>query len=211
MRWLDDYISEREGRAFKKQLPRLQKRLGEVDWPPPTYSYCISGNTLRAFPGCHNRPRDLVDGWAERVWKGIEPSELAKAITSKAGFEKWHDSLHTALKRRWRYYEGEVPSLAHRLKLVDLLIKWLSQHNFGSDELKQAFEKNAHCALDSQVLSKLNACYSCALPLRNPSMGDIVNMNTYLICQKLVERFSNRFGGTPLLFDYYAWQRGGAK
>lgn len=211
MEFLDDYIADSEGRAFERQVQRIHEKLKKCKWPKPSSSYCISGNTLRAFQGWYNRPRDLVDGWAERAFRRIDPTELTELIASKEGFDAWHASLHMALTRRWRYYEGSTPSLAHGLKLVDLFVKWLSQQDFGCPDLTEAFVNNAHCALDSQVLSKLNACYSYALPLGKPSMGDIINMNTYRLCQKLIERFAGQYGGTPLLFDYYAWQRGGAK
>jgi hypothetical protein len=40
-------------------------------------------------------------------------------------------------------------------------------------------------------------------------MGHIANEHTYNFCQDLVAEFAASCGGTPLLFDYYAWKRGG--
>ncbi|VAW77598.1 hypothetical protein MNBD_GAMMA14-1284 [hydrothermal vent metagenome] len=134
---------------------------------------------------------------------------MTKRIESREGFLEWHEFLLASLERRWRYYEGGVPDLAHRLKLVDLFIKWLSGYDFGEPRFIEALEHNAHCALDSQTLHKMNICYSNALPIARPSMGNIANMRSYLLCQDLIDRFATRFGGTRLLFDYFAWRKGG--
>ena len=49
-----------------------------------------------------------------------------------------------------------------------------------------------------------------ALPIRKPSMGDIHSENTYAFCQTLITNFATHFGGSRLLFDYFAWRRGGS-
>ena len=73
----------------------------------------------------------------------------------------------------------------------------------------RGFEAHAHCALDRHTLTKLNGCLSFALPMPHASMGNILTNNTYVFCQDLISEFTRHCGGTPLLFDYFAWKRGG--
>lgn len=209
MERLDNYFSAKCGADFARRLPALRKKLGVVDISHRKPGYGVSGNTFRAFQGWENRPSDLYNGWAERITEALDPRKIAMQLESCEGFLEWHMLLLASLERRWRYYEGGIPELAHRLKLVDLFIKWLSAHDFGESRLTAALERNAHCALDSQTLRKMNESYSNALPLGNPSMGNVSNMRAYLLCQDLIERFSTHFGGTRLLFDYYSWKKGG--
>ncbi len=92
--------------------------------------------------------------------------------------------------------------------MVDLYIKWLCSNNECSEKLANSLIKYAYCALDSQILTKLNEALNHALPIRKPSMGDIANQYTYDYCQSLIKDFSETYNGTRLLFDYYAWERG---
>lgn len=45
--------------------------------------------------------------------------------------------------------------------------------------------------------------------MSNPSMKDIHNHVTYTFCQDAITEFAEASGGTRLLFDEYAWKRGG--
>ncbi len=208
---LDDYFCERTGAAFERRLPVLRKKLGAVNILNRKAGYGISGNTFRAYQGWHNRPIDIYNGWAERITESLEPKTLAEKISTRDGFLVWHAQLSASLKRRWRYYEGATPKLPHQLKLVDLFIKWLSSHSFAEPKFTAALEMNANCALDSQTLKRMNEAYSNVLPLGKPSMGHITNMATYMLCQDLIQRFSVHFGGSRLLFDYFAWKKGGGR
>jgi hypothetical protein len=209
MQRLDDYFCERTGAAFARRLPVLRRKLGAVDISHRSSGYGVAGNTFRAYPGWGNRPSDIYNGWAERITKSLDPKSLAKEIATRDGFLDWHTALSISLERRWRHYEGTVPDLAHRLKLIDLFVKWLSSHNFREPQFLAALERNGNCALDSQTLRKMNQAYSNALPIGKPSMGNITNVRSYLLCQDLIQRFSVRFGGSRLLFDYFAWRKGG--
>jgi hypothetical protein len=84
----------------------------------------------------------------------------------------------------------------------------IPRRNFGS-AVKEGFINHAICPLDRQILARLNECLSGALPMASPSMGHIANMRTYDFCQELIADFAGSCGGTPLLFDYWAWKRGG--
>jgi hypothetical protein len=139
----------------------------------------------------------------------ISPAELAHAIGTRDGFLSWHTSLADSLDLHWTRYQPGSLSFAHRYKLVDLFVKWLSTHDFGAPNLTEALVAHANCALDSQTLGMLNECLSMALPIVNPSMGDIHSRSTYDFCQDLIGEFSAHYGGTRLLFDYFAWRPGG--
>jgi len=209
MHRLDDYISAKYGAKYVRSIPKIVKELGALDISirKPGF-YGVSGNTFRAYQGWDNQPSVIFNGWAKRIVESIDPQNLSKQIKEREGFLEWHDSLFSSLERRWRYYEGSTPDLAHKLKMIDLFIKWLSAHNLGNPKIITALVRHANCALDSQTLDMMNKCYSNALPLGKTSMGNIKTIQSYLLCQDLIDRFSRRFGGTRLLFDYYAYKRG---
>jgi len=139
----------------------------------------------------------------------LAPVDLAATLSTPESFQTWHDSLANSLQKHWYRHEHRRLSFAHQYKLTDLFIKWLSRHDFGSPQVSLGFEKYANCALDRQTLAKLNECLSLALPMPAPSMGHILGPTTYRFVQSAVAAFSAHCEGTPLLFDYYAWKKGG--
>lgn len=208
---LQPYMSDRWGQEFARRLPALRKQLGVQPWNLGNTNFGVSGNTFRAFRVRRYRPSDLYQDWARRQSDRLDSDALALRISTYPGFVAWHASLQSSLGRYWRKWQGEPLSAAHRRKLIDLYVKWLSRHDLGHPPLTSAFEANAHCAIDSQVLQAINICYSQALPLRNPSMSHVDAEITYQFRQELIRAFANRYGGTNLLFDYFAWAKGGSQ
>jgi len=209
MQPIASYFSASLQCQFKAALPHLRKRLAVTPFSKRDAKFGVAGETLRVFRKCRNRPSMVYRTWAKEVCEDLDPLLLAKHLKSRAAFESWHSSLVQNLCMRWKNRQGRVLSVAHRYKLIDLLVKWLSAHDFGVPEVTQGFERYAHCALDRQTLSKLNECLSLALPLKTPFMGDIRAEQTYSFCQDLIAEFTASCGGTPLLFDYFAWRPGG--
>lgn len=211
MKTFADYFCQKQGAAFKKAIPGLRARIGATPFSPIGSNYGISGNTFRAYTGWNKRPSTIYRQWAETTCDKLDIKSLERQLRTSDGFSVWHFSLAKSLQRDWLLAQGKPLSFAHQYKLIDLFVKWLSSHDLSSPKLSEHLIVRANCALDSQTLRKLNECLSMALPITKPSMGNIHSENTYTFCQNLIEQFSVNFGGSRLLFDYYAWRSGGSR
>jgi len=187
----------------------LRERIRAESFDPNDSSYGIVGNTFRAFRG-FKEPSKTYRSWARSITETAFSNQ--DGIESQDAFDKWHTELYLELKEHWKKeQQGKEPSLAHTYKMVDLYLKWLCSNATCPAELANSIIKFGYCALDSQILEKLNEALSYALPIKNPSMGDIANRNTYDYCQSLIKDFAENFNGSRLLFDYYAWAPGNEK
>lgn len=206
---MKQYINRKLVAEFRKRIRGIiKKHIGQEHIQPNESTFGLAGNTFRAYTGWNNKPSDLYKSWAKNVTVGLMKHEPKKEITTRDDFLKWHKGLYNSLQKHWKKHEGRQLPLSHGYKLVDLYIKWLSAHQFQDDMFLERIIRNANCALDSQILERLNECYSMALPIFKPSMGHIHNQNTYDLCQSLIAEFSESSGGSRLLFDYWAWQKG---
>lgn len=215
---IQSIIEKSESKKYQKFLRDIKKETGKPDWDSRADSCGVAGNTFRAY-GAYvakrgkgeegNRPSEIYREWAEKQNKAI--SKLSpESISSQEDFDNWHQKLAKSLQNHWSKTEDGIQlSIAHKYKLVDLYIKWLTQHKLPEPELNDIFIQFAHCALDSQILAKINDHLDGLLPIAKPSMGCIATENAYAFCQAVIRDYCNAVGGTPLLFDYYAWQRGG--
>ena len=205
---LKKYISKEIAKEFSRKLPKLQTKTGKIPITKHQSDYGISGNTFRAFRGFKHQPSYVYRAWAKSITTSIAGRHIAQKACSRDSFLKWHRELTESLQKYWKKKQGKRLSFAHCFKCVDLYISWLVTHNFGEASVSVALEKVANCPLDSQILKKLNLCYSNALPMGNPSMGHIANENTYEFCQNLIGVFAENCGGSRLLFDRFAYKRG---
>jgi len=204
---MEKYYNESIGTDFRKSLMTLKKKIRSKSFDPKNSKYGIGGNTFRAFRG-FNRPSQTYRGWAEETTKNVMKNK--KGFSNQEEFDKWHTQLISSLRCHWNKEQTNEPSFAQTCKMVDLYLKWLCSNQKCPEKLANSIVKYGYCALDSQILKKLNEALSGALPIKKPSMGHIANENTYEYCQSLIKGFSEYFGGHRLLFDYYAWVSGGA-
>ena len=206
---LDAFFDKSLQRQFRQQISGLRASLGHrssADWGR---TYGVGGNTFRALGGYSQAPSPVYQRWAQRHLGTINGRFLEQAAGSRTDYASWHASLVTSLERHWKK-EMNVPiSFAHSRKLVDLFVKWLSHYDFESTRATDLLVLHANCALDRQTLTKLNACLSGALPMVNPSMGDVSSINAYVFCQAAIAEFAESCSGTPLLFDCFGWKPGG--
>ncbi|OGW03367.1 MAG: hypothetical protein A2W77_02800 [Nitrospinae bacterium RIFCSPLOWO2_12_39_16] len=204
------YYSNPIGTDFKASLPRLRKKIRAESFDPNDSIYGIAGNTFRAFRG-FKKPSRTYRSWARSITENAIKNQ--DGFDSQDDLDKWHIELYSTLKNHWKKEQDNEPSFAHTYKMVDLYLKWLCSNEKCPEKLANSIIKYGYCALDSQILKKLNEALSYALPIRirNPSMGDITNENTYEYCQSLIKDFAENFNGYRLLFDYYAWVPGSAK
>ena len=205
-----DYFSSEQGAAFARAIPGLRSKIGVIPFKPEGSNYGVGGNTFRAYTGWSKPPSKIYRQWAERICDQLKFGLLEQQLETNDGFIAWHGSLAKSLQNDWQQEQGAALSFAHQHKLIDLFVKWLSTHDLSSLILSESLVLRANCALDSQTLYRLNECLSMALPIAKPSMGDIHSRNTYAFCQTLIEKFAVHFGGSRLLFDYFAWRTGGS-
>lgn len=206
---LTNYFSQQHGEAFARALPALQQRIGCMPFVQRSNDFGVAGNTFRAYRGWPHPPSRVYREWAESICTALNAPLLGKQLAAAEDFRRWHASLAKSLQAHWTNQQGNALSFAHQHKLIDLFIKWLSGYDFGCTQLTTALVSHGNCALDSQTLAKLNECLSLVLPISKPSMGDIHSEQTYEFCQGLIGSFAHHYGGTRLLFDYFAWHQGG--
>lgn len=209
MKSISTYFDSALKLDFAQETLRLRAELGRIPFENHNMKYGVGGETVRALRNLSNRPIDIYRTWAESICSELRVKSLMHHTGSKKAFDAWHLSLANDLQTRWYTLEGKYLSLAYQYKLIDLFVKWLSSHKFSERKITVGFETHAHCALDRQTLVKLNECLSYVLPIPSPSMGHVLTENTYEFCQELIAEFSLACGSTPLMFDYYAWKRGG--
>ncbi len=203
---LERYLNREKGKGFQSKLKYFSNYRKSKSFETGVITYGVGGNTFRAFVGFDKQPSIIYRTWAERKFNELTTGILELKIEDQAAFDVWHKKLFNSLSAHWYSEQGREISLAHSYKLLDLFLKWVYQHKSCPEDLANSIEQFGHCALDSQVLKELNICFSFALPINNPTMGDIINQNTYDFCQNLIEYFTHEFGGTKLAFDFYAWK-----
>ncbi|SBR48331.1 hypothetical protein [Halomonas sp. HL-93] len=205
---MEKFYDQSIGQDFQSRLEGLKKKLRSQPFEVDSSSYGIAGNTFRAYRGYNLRPSVVYRQWASLKTKDLV-SNSDPSIENQAEFDAWHQDLFESISEYWLAEQRQKMSFAHTSKLLDLYIKWLVTNQECPQRLATAILRYGYCALDSQILFRLNQCLSGALPIKNPTMGDILNKNTYLFCQELIKGFAEKFGGTRILFDYYAWEPGG--
>jgi hypothetical protein len=195
-------------RQFQKSLPSIRKMQGQEDLSSMTDNFGVGGNTFRAYVGYELPPSSIYRSWAKKQTNRIRKKLPINETSSEESFIIWHEKLYRSLCRYWLKKQGKPLSLAHSYKLVDLYIKWLSRYEFQEKMFVININKYANCAIDSQVLIKIDICYSSCLPIHKPSMGHVKNKNTYDYCQQLISSFCDDAMATKLEFDYWAWKKG---
>ncbi|MDZ7919569.1 hypothetical protein [Rhodoferax sp.] len=205
---ITQFISEPHLLAYQRALPRIQQdQVAHLAWDSHDESYGVGGNTFRAYTGWQSSPSRLFRNWACHTSQTILQTDPS-SLDSMEAFEGWHQGLSCSLQQKWMETQGRGLSVAHKYKLIDLYIKWLTQHSLPDPALGIQFVRFGHCALDRQTLAKINAHLSGALPLAKPTMGLIATEETYSLCQAVVREYCVVAGGAPVLFDYFAWQPG---
>lgn len=204
------YVEATASRQYHQALPRIQlEQIAKVPWGSRSDNFGVAGNTFRAYTGWQGSPSKLFRGWAERHATPVLLGTAPESISSQAAFDRCHHELAESLQRAWEAAEGARLSVAHKYKLIDLYVKWLTQHRLPNPKLCIQLVQFGHCPLDRQTLVKLNVHLSGALPITMPTMGIIATEATYSLCQAVIREYCSIAGGTPVLFDYFAWQRGG--
>ncbi|MDO8444626.1 MAG: hypothetical protein Q7T53_00735 [Deltaproteobacteria bacterium] len=205
---MEAYYDQAIGVDFARRVEGLRQLIRKKTFDENSSTFGIAGNTFRAYIGYNLPPSEVFREWAQNKTRELfQEDELE--FSTQSSFDLWHTELFKSIKEYWESKQERDLSFAHTYKLIDLYLKWLLSNSNCPEKLANSILNFGYCALDSKILSMLNKCLSGALPIRNPTMGDIANQNTYDFCQALIKGFAEKHGGTRILFDFYAWERGG--
>lgn len=210
---MKQYYDENIGGSFKTAIKEIKKQIGVEDYNIEKTTFGVAGNTFRAFRIENGyRPSVLFKEWAKQKTTQLIDQEDYDTINNQEDFDKWHSELFDEIKEKFICYQKKEISYAHTNKLVDLYIKWILSLKKCPEKLSKSITDFGYCALDSQILTKLNESLKYALPISEKiSMGSIHNENTYQYCQSLIKDFAEHFSGKRIYFDFFAWKRGGAR
>lgn len=204
------FVKKAALREYRQALPRIRREeVAQIDWNSHNGTFGVAGNTFRAYTGWQSSPSKVFREWAEQHATSMVLRTEARSIRSQDNFERLHQRLSRSLQRAWRAAQGRELTVAHKYKLIDLYIKWLTRHRLPDADLNNALLRFGHCALDRQTLAKINSHLNGALPIAKATMGVIAAEATYSLCQSVVREYCAIAGGSPVLFDYFAWQSGG--
>lgn len=186
--------------------------------------YGVEQSTVRSYStgirGAAHGPTAIFNEWAK-----VQADALNSwpAGASRQDFEELHSRLAETLQAHWRARLKEIRSLRDPLaagngriceelsvgqtyKLVDLFVRhlWITapDKSAGADGVFP----HAHMPLDRKSMHVLSATFSGILMAPKFSMGMVVQEAQYRWCQALVRlACETAGGGTPLLFDRFAW------
>lgn len=206
---MEKYYQASIGNDFAKQAVALRNNMRSQSQELMNSDFGIAGNTFRALIGYSNPPSLAYRSWAKITTESLINEQGSTPSSSQEEFDIWHNQLFNSLADHWNRIQNKPLSFAHTFKLVDLYCRWLFTYNECPQILAKSILDYGYCALDSQILRRLNDALSGALPIRKPTMGDIQNANTYSFCQDLIKDFSEHYGVNRILFDFYAWKAGG--
>jgi len=154
---IDPYINRVEAKRFIASIPRINSEsIAQNMWNADHSTYGVGANTFRAFAGYQHKPSVQYRTWARNQSKSLSGEALLKATSSQEDFDAWHQKLAQSLQRTWQKTQSKPLSVAHKYKLVDLYVKWLTRHAFTSPSVNDGLLNHAHCALDSRILNTIN-------------------------------------------------------
>jgi hypothetical protein len=214
-------------------VERYRSYLGEArarwdDKRRENTQFGVEQSTVRSIPtgldGPKHGPLAVYNEWAGKQLTLLSKSrERWGALHQRAEFERWHAELTESLCRHWKQRTEEVAaertkeegtpvepvnselSIAHRYKLVDLFVRWLRMKGEQAPELAAACVANGHVPLDRKSLHVLSETFG-GIGLRGPfSMGHVHTQGAYEFYQALARAVCAEAGGSPLLFDVFAW------
>lgn len=193
-----------------------------------TTQFGVEQSTLRSIStgldGPQHGPLCVYNEWAASQI-GLLSKDRSRwpLLHQREEFEQWHAELTKSLCAHWNarslqiaalrsQAKGETVepvnaelSIAHRYKLVDLFVRWLRMKSEQAPVLAAACLANGHIPLDRKSLHVLSETFG-GLGLRGPfSMGDVHTSGAYEFYQALARAVCAEAGGSPLLFDVFAW------
>lgn len=175
---------------------------------PPLFdkNYGIDQSTFRAYRGFKFKPSEIYRNWAQEMANNTAFINQVIHITSYDDFKTIHSGARDNLANVWKSKQGRELAVPYLNKLIDLYFKFLTTCNMQSDS---KFNANivcfGHIPLDKYSLLAIKYLFYGIVLSKNPSMGDITDMQTYYFLQDQIRSLMNAANLPNLYFDYYAW------
>lgn len=175
-----------------------------------------------------NGPVAVFNEWAEFQVDALQrDSDWRRTLATPQGFARAHAGFASSLADYWKarvadiHEDGESGkrssdkgnvrrvtrelSVGQKYKLVDLFVRylWLARSDRSLDA--QSNLPYGHAPLDRKSLHVLSATFGGILMAPEFRMGMVVTEEQYRYCQSLIRLVCAEAGGTPLLFDVFAW------
>lgn len=217
---LSSYFDREWLRLYESYLPEALRW-----WEKNTSTksaYGVEQTTARSYStGVRGEygPVAVFNEWAKYQVEALErDANWRQVLATPEGFARAHAGFGASLAEHWKNRVSGISSgaragarIAHELsvgqkyKFVDLFVRYLWVERSDRKLSAQENLPHAHAPLDRKSLHVLSACYNGILLAPKFTMGMVVNEEQYRFCQALVQRVCDEVGGTPLLFDVFAW------
>jgi hypothetical protein len=192
-------------------------------------AFGVEQTTARSYStgqrGASSGPVAVFNEWASYQVQALE-QDLAwrRTLGTREGFDRAHAGFAASLAAHWQARVAAISAIneadasyerqrrvsreltvGQKYKFVDLFVRYLWIER--SDRTRDADSSlpHARAPLDRKSLHVLSATFNGILMAPKFSMGMVVSEPQYRYCQALVEIICQEQGGTPLLFDVFAW------
>ena len=222
-----DYFNTEWLQMYEDYLPAARSW-----WLKNTSTKTVFGveqTTARSYStgqrGASSGPVAVFNEWAAYQVQALEqdPGWL-RTLAKREGFDRAHAGLAASLDAHWQQRvaaisaiteagdlsEGQrrvsrVLTVGQKYKFVDLFVRHLWIEHGDRALNADSSLPHARTPLDRKSLHVLSATFNGILIAPKFSMGMVVSEAQYSYCQALVEMVCHARGGTPLLFDVFAW------
>jgi hypothetical protein len=163
----------------------------------------ITGSTFRAYRSCSTSPSLVYKNWVNNNGYAIIGDFSSN---HRSGFTELHQRLTQSLEKSWSESGNRDLTVSEKYKLVDLFCKAVA---FSIDHpclnSREFLYKHANIPLDKFSLLLVKKLYFGIVISKNPSMGDIDSLETYLFLQDMIYKTTEALNIPNLVFDILAW------
>lgn len=189
------------GRELKKAIKKAESRYKNPQKMAPNIG--IGTNTLRAFTKLGKPPSVVYRDWVNT--KGYRLVEKEK-ITSRKGFLLLHGKLVKSFENYCKKLGCRELTISEKNKVVDLFTKALAfRVGHPCEQQREGLYKYANVPLDKYSLTAIQELFYGIVVCKNPSMGDIQQVDTYDFLQSQIFQLTSSLRAPNLVFDFYAW------
>jgi hypothetical protein len=224
---LGGYLSDEWLQMYEDYLPTAR-----AWWDRNTTTksaFGVEQTTARSYStgqrGATSGPVAVFNEWATYQVQALEQDPgWRRALGTREGFDRAHAGFAASLAAHWHQRvaaisainQADVPgerqkrvsrelTVGQKYKFIDLFIRYLWVERSDRTQDADSSLPWARLPLDRKSLHVLSATFNGILMARKFSMGMVVSEAQYRYCQALVGMVCIERGGTPLLFDVFAW------